>query len=127
MSMPLIIRSYNQDQYVWMLQSAYAAGWRVPDPEYATAQDADIWEKMRRDPDINAAMNTRLHAVACRHWTVELPNKVKVGEKQLGGIIEDSLREIEKFTSSRYNLATAVIRGTSWGYVQWKRRWLQLG
>lgn len=127
MSMPLIIRSYNQDQYVWMLQSAYAGGWRVPDPEYATSSDADIYEKLRRDPDIHAAMNTRLHAVASRHWTIELPNKPKEGEKRLGGILEDGLREIEKFTSSRYNLAQAVIRGTSWGYVSWRRKWCQLG
>jgi hypothetical protein len=122
-----MIRSYNPDQYVWMLESAYRAGWRVFDPDFATASDAEIYEKLRRDPDVASAFNIRLHGVACRDWRVALSGKPSLEEKTFGGIVEDAMKEIEGFTSARLELAHAVIRGSSWGFVRWGRRFTRLG
>lgn len=111
MTQPILYqRSVNQDLYAYALASVYESGWRVYDPDYALSRDADIYEKVRRDPVINHAIQQRLHMVAGHKWIIE-PRGEAPADKQAAKILTELVEEIPNFTEARYETAQAVIVG----------------
>lgn len=115
-----------QDLFVHALRSAYIAGYRVLDPDYASSKEPDIYEKVRRDPVIAHAIDTRLHAVAGRSWNVP-PFSDDPVDKQVAKVVEQGLKRIRRFSEARRELSTALVRGMSVGYIEGERKLLALG
>jgi hypothetical protein len=86
----------------------------VPDPDFALATDAEIVEKVRRDPVIAKAINQRLHQVAETRWHIEAPTPAS---QPLVPIFTALVGRIERFADARLNLARAVFEGTRWAWM----------
>lgn len=127
MTIPLLTgRGVTQDLFVHALRSVYLSGYRVIDPDYASSKEPDIYEKCRRDPVIAHAIDTRLHGVAGRQWAVH-PFGEEQADKLVAKVVEDALKRIRRFGEARYEAASAVIRGKSWGYIEGERKLISLG
>jgi hypothetical protein len=125
MSIPLLgARSGVQDLYAYALASAHHS-YRVYDPDYALAKDPDIYEKIQRDPVIAKAFNIRLHGVAGRQWHC-LPGGDNPEDKLVAKMCEEALKEIRHFSEARRIMASAVIRGRAFGYIESERKLLTL-
>ena len=115
----------GRQQYISELKSVYGAVWELPDPDYALANDPAIYNKIMRDPVIASAIFQRLHSVAGTDWHLE-PAADRDEDKEAAQVVEDILRHISKFDQVRYELASAIIRGRSYGYVKGGRRRMKL-
>lgn len=121
MSIPLLgTRSVTQDLYAQALASSYLT-YRVFDPDYASSKDADLYEKVRRDPIIAKAIDTRLHGVAGRQWRI-MPGGDDPADKLVAKMCEEAFKGIRRFSEARYELAQAVIRGLSFAYIEGERK-----
>lgn len=116
-----------QDQYVQALTAAYRHGFRLYDPDLASASDPEIFDKIRQDPVVMAAIETRLHKVAGRRWRVEANRPGNEQDKQAAGIMDDLWRQCQRFSESRYELASAVLFNRSFAFIQGRRAQDQLG
>lgn len=116
-------------QYVASLVSVWK-GYQLPPPSTALASDADAYEVVLRDPVVRQADDIHRRAAAGRKWSLE-PGEDTDEAEELARVLEDDLKGIRAFTESRYELAQAVMRGTSHAYmetevvnrdgVQWRR------
>lgn len=117
MSQPILYqRSVNQDLYVYALSSVYRSGYRIYDPDYALSREPDIYEKVRRDPVVNHAIQQRLHMIAGHKWIIE-PRGDTPMDKQAARILTEMVEEIPSFTEARYELAQAVILGRTFEFI----------
>jgi hypothetical protein len=122
LSLPIIgSRSVTQDLYTHALRSAYIGGYRVLDPNYSQAKDPDFYEKMMRDPVIAHAINTRLHAVAGKTWRIT-PFSDDPNDKLVAKMCESAFKQIKRFTEARRELAAAIIKGKSFGFIEGRRK-----
>jgi len=122
-----ILRSnVNGDQYIWALQSAYAAGVRLYDPSFALTRDANIGEKLRRDPIIKNAIDVRLHAIAGRNIKIEARSD-RDEDKAAADIIDDLFRELGDWSMSRYRLAESIVDAQSYAWVTGRRQIMKAG
>jgi hypothetical protein len=122
MSIPLLSTrgAGTQEMYAHALRSVYH-GYRVYDVDYALAKDPDIYEKVRRDPVIAKAIDMRLHGVAGRNWRC-VPGGEDPASKLVAKMCEEALKGIRRFGETRYELASAIIRGLSFGYIEGERK-----
>lgn len=119
-------RAWTQQlRYPTTFASLLAAN-RLYNPSYALASDPDWYEVILRDAVVRQCADIRLRAAAGRDWRLEPGNETQQA-KRLASIVEEALRHIQRFTEARYELASAVIRGTSYGYVCGRRRVISLG
>jgi len=120
-------RSYGpQSLYVHSLTNAMIHGWRIYDPSYSLNRDYEVYEKLRRDTNIQHATTYRKHLVAGREWNVEPADDQDIN-KRAAAIIEDLIRRIPGFAAVRFNLAEAVIRGSDWEYMGGQVMTLNIG
>ena len=105
------------DRYSRDLASAVDVNRIITDPDFATQQDVDIYEKIRREAVFNRAMELRRHLVAGQSWFME-PSSGMEGAK-LGQLVgEKAFANIERLPSSLFNLAEAVFRGSTWNFME---------
>lgn len=128
MALPLIIRP-NQASllYVRALEAAYRTGTWIYDPDFATLQDLEIWEKINRDPVARHAISQRIHSVAGRSWTIAPADPDDEACILAAKIIEDMLRNLPRFEPARLALAKAVFRGRSYAYISGRREVADFG
>lgn len=117
--------SVASDLYVRALASAMRA-FRLHDPDHTKIRESDMYEKARRDPIVAHAIDSRLHKVAGREWSVMPASDEKVDT--IGAAIdEDAIKMIEGFSESRYEQAQAVIKARSYAYIAGRRVFTKLG
>lgn len=122
----LLTRQINDWLYGYALSSAYRSHY-VYDPDFALSKDPDIWEVIRRDPVIMSAMDRRSNAVV-RPWRC-IP-RIDTKDQQdhvLAEVVEDGLKNIHRFNSSRKRLAEAAFLGRTYAYIEWETRPAKLG
>lgn len=119
-------RNANQRLYISALLSAFRHGDQLYDPDLATANDPDIYERVKRDPVIAHAIEQRLHMIAGTEWMV-VPGDETRESKLLARIVEDALRHIARFAEARYELAQAIITSRSFAYVNTEEKVTRLG
>lgn len=88
----------------------------IQEPSYALQQDPDAWVKMRRDAVIRMCMTTRFKRVASAGFRV-LPITDADDDKFAASIVEQALALIPNFWMTRFNLAKADMRGTSYSLM----------
>lgn len=107
--------------YVHTLASAYARFLWISDPDYATISDIEAWQKVRRDAIIAHAIERRQHAAAGLDWQL-LPATDDEGDQRAAEVMTDLLRQMRGFHMGRFNLAESIFRGSSWAYINTRRR-----
>ncbi len=113
--------------YVHSLMQQYREGKRIYDPGFALTRDYEIYEKLRRDPVIQDAVDGRKHDIAAREWTIEAASDDPL-DIELASVIEKLIRQnLRRFPAARRNLAEAFMRGSTWGYPEWSVRILAPG
>ncbi len=112
-------RAVNADLYVHALNSVYHS-YRIWEPSYAGSRDPDIWEKVRRDAVISAAVDQRLHAIAAREWRV-MPGGKSDADAEAAAVVEEILQQIPRFLETRFELAQAVFLGSAYAFIGGRR------
>lgn len=115
--------------YLSDLERAYTKGREVYDPDYALATDPDVYEVVQRDPTAMHAIQQRKHLVAGSRCRV-LPADDEDDNRRAAAIVEKILDKTERlgdFTGSRFHLADAVFRGSSWGIIQGRKMRMRIG
>jgi len=120
--------NYAHRLYTQQLRSAYATGRAIYDPDYATLSDPEIWDRVRRDPVVVAAMELRLSQISGDEWRVmpRKPKKAGDEEKRLASVVEEGLSSLEDFDEARSELAHAILRGSAWAHIDWEERRVSL-
>ncbi len=100
---------------------------KVYDPGYASQQDANIWDKMRQDPNLAGSFDFYQLQVAGDEYKHKPgrekdPNSVLLAKICDHGIID----EIELLEASLYEAAEARFRGSSWLYIHGEHKHLDL-
>lgn len=115
------------DAYVRALRTVYT-GTRIPDPALAPRNDAEIWQKARRDPVTRLAIARRLVRSAGKAWRVAPPKDSPSDlDKSLAKCAEGALGLIKRFATSRALLQEAIFRGEAYALVTGERRFVSLG
>lgn len=104
--------------YVHALTAAYRSGTWLYDPDFASLQDVEIWEKLNRDATVRQMISQRCHAVSGRRWIIQPadpddPQCVKAAE-----VMDDLVRKVRRFSAGKLLLAKGVFRGSSFSYMQ---------
>jgi len=108
-------------QYVWTVAAAYRRFAWLIDPDFATQNEPEAWNKIRRDADIAHAIMKRRQAVAGLHWNHE-PVEDNDEDKIAAQLMDFLVGRIRRFHFSRYNLAEAIFRGSSWAFIDGDRQ-----
>lgn len=118
--------SVNAELFPRFLASIYRTAHRIEDPDFALAQDPDIYEKLDRDAVVKHAKQIRKHDVAGKRWMMEPGDKSD--EAQMRADIEAGwVDSIPRFRSSLRNLAEAFWRGVSIAHMPLVKKKLALG
>lgn len=117
--------SVSSDIYVQALSAAYRAGRRIYDPEFALRQDPEIYEKIRRDAVIAQALTFRKHLIAGRSWNIE-PSGTEPADKKAAVVVRELIAKIERLSSTLFNLAEAVVRGSAYALIIGRRMTLRI-
>ena len=112
-------------QYTNTIAAAYQKWLWITDPDIATQNDPEAWDKVRRDASIAHAIQRRRHAAAGLDWQI-LPASDEIQDERAAQIMTDLITGIRRFQQSRYNLAEAIFRGSSWAYIEGNRRRIRL-
>jgi hypothetical protein len=120
--------NYAHRLYTQQLRSAYSTARTVYDPDYATLSDPEIWDRVRRDPVVVAAMELRLAQICGDEWRIapRKPKQASDREKRLASVVEEGFSGIEDFDEARSELAHAILRGSAWAHPDWEERRLSL-
>lgn len=110
--------------YVAALTNAlrYGTGYGLVDPAYGLIKEPNVYEMIRRDAVIFAAIEARKHAVASSEWDVVPPREGHPSDKAVAKIIREILDRIEGFDGARLNLAEAVFRGAAYAKIDATRQ-----
>lgn len=94
----------------------------VYDPDYGLAEDEGFYTKIQRDSMIEFLIRYRAQMVAGRddEWDVEPYNNTKQ-DRAAAKVVKALLRKIDRFTSCRYNLAMAFLRGNTWAHLKYRK------
>lgn len=98
---------------------------KVYDPDYALAQDPEFYEKLRKYPVVDGAVNLRKLMVAGSDWYLE-PASAAIADRAAVPIFEALLKQLKAFEVARYNLAEALIKGSTWSAIQGEWRMLEI-
>ncbi len=101
-----------QDQYVRELaMDRYRQV--LEDPSYALSQDPETWRRIRRDAHFAFLIGSRRSKCASRGYRL-VPATDNAADRIAAGIVEQAIGKIPRFWMTRYNLASADFRGTSY-------------
>jgi hypothetical protein len=95
-------------------------------PSFALEQDAEIVEKMLRDPTIAGNLDHYQQLIVGHDYFAE-PRGKQRGDRKLAQVMEELQGETEHFSGALYNLAAARFRGITWALLRPERRVLALG
>lgn len=112
-------------QYGSALAAVYA-GSELPPPSSALASDADAYEIVLRDSAVRQADELRRGAAAGKRWRLVPKDDTPESEK-LAAILTAILDRLRAFRGARKSLASAFMRGTSYGYVRGRRNYFKAG
>lgn len=122
----LLTRSTAGELYVRALASSYRAGFRVWDPDYASYEDPDAWEKCKRDTVIQAAVDYRKRLVAGRTYSVVPASQDDGPDEMLACVLDCMIKQIDDLPGALYNLCEAIFRGSRYALVEGRMRVLDL-
>lgn len=114
-------------RYAYELDAAFRrglGGW-IPDPSFALSRDPEVWQKIRRDPEVDGAIAERLHMVAGRpRHAVPFDD----GEKfeMAAQVTNGALKRVRRLADGQMQLAKAVMLGRAYGYVEGRRKRCEL-
>ena len=135
MTIPLTIRSINDQIYAYQLSSAYKSPF-VYDPSYSLSKEADIWEIVRNEAGLQSAIDRAINAVV-RPWRVE-PSKfagssfnpetkeVSDNSKKLASICHEALDNARELNKARKWIAQARFLGRTYGVIHWETKYCSL-
>jgi len=116
----------NDYFYSWGIASAYQRYPQIYDvADIAGQNDSLIWEKIRRDAVFSAAIENRRKAVAGVDWSF-VPKTDNPQDKRAAEIVTAAFEEIPHWWRARYNLTSAIFRGSSYLAISGERRALKL-
>ena len=108
------------DQYVWSLRTMYQRP-RFWNPSIALMTDAAIYEKLMEDEVVRQALDARQGRAAGDTWQIVPPRRPTEEEELLARIVEFGLTLIKNFQASRKRLASAILRGNRYAFVEGSR------
>lgn len=118
----------NRRLYADALSSRYITGQQwIPDVDLGLASDPDIYEKLRRDPVIAAAIDQLLFQVSSKPTRCEPADAENPADVAAARIMEKLLKHVHRFQEARYELSQAVILSSAFAEIQTERRNLRLG
>lgn len=112
-------------QYATAIASAYRRFSFLVDPDFATQNEPEAWQKIRRDADIAHAIMKRRQAVAGLSWHHE-PVEDDDADKMAAQLMDFLIGHVRRFHFARYNLAEAIFRGSSWAFMEGERQPVQV-
>lgn len=105
-----------------MLAASYRRFTKIWDPDFATIQDVEAWDKIRRDCVIAHAIEKRSRSVAGIEWRIT-PASDSPGDKRAGELIDALIRHLKKFQKARTRLARdAIFRGSAYEFIEGDRQ-----
>lgn len=108
--------------YTWALSAAYRSGTWLYDPDFASLQETEIWEKLNRDPVFRQGVAQRSHAVAGRQWMIQPFDQDDKQCVEAAKIMTGLVRKVRRFSSSRAIIAkNAIFRGRGLGWMRGRR------
>ena len=113
--------SFAGIHYTHSLLAAYRRHAFLFDPDFASNNEIEAWQKIRRDAVIAHAIQRRRHGVAGLNVQM-VPASDEPQDKRAAEITSDIVDETPKFQQVRFNLAEAIFRGSSWAYICGHRR-----
>lgn len=119
-----LLGSLNSDLYPWALLSAYQQQ-RLYDPSFALRQDADFYDKLRRDPRIAHALYYRKLLAAGKTWHLE-PASNDPRDVQKASLVEALLKNMQGFALLRFQLTEAIVAGSRWARAFFEARDVEL-
>lgn len=99
---------------------------RIYDPDYALANEPEIYEKMRRYPVIAGALELRKLLATGDRWSCKPASKAPQDAAAVP-IFTELLRQCSGFNEARFNLFEGVMKGSSWAKIYGEPRWLAIG
>lgn len=99
---------------------------RIYDPDYALANEPEIYEKMRRYPVLAGALELRKLLATGDRWTLA-PASPSAIDAAACPIFDALLRQCSGFNEARFNLFEGVMKGSAWAKIYGEPRWLTLG
>jgi len=124
---PLQIRTSNDLIYSSLLASATRSVQHLWDQDFGLSQDANLYQKMRRDAVIRSLIDAVAFEVAGPEYTVDAQDEDDEAEALLANVCNDALEQIVGFDDSRLILADAPIWGARYAFVEGEERTLSLG
>lgn len=123
-SAQFLLGSNAGDLYAYAL-GAPTRGRRIYDPDYLLRNDSEGYAKLYRDAVIANALRYRRTLVAGRDWFLE-PASPDPKDRAIATLLEALVKKIPRFTSARFNLAEAVLRGSTWARIYWRKETIRL-
>ena len=117
----LVSSSFAGQHYTHTLASAYRRFAFLTDPDFATQNEIEAWNKIRRDAVIAHAIQKRRQGVAGLNYQM-VPASDEPQDKRAAEITGDIVDETPRLQHVRFNLAEAIFRGSSWAYICGRRR-----
>lgn len=116
----------QSQQFVAMISALYKSLSPLYDPDNAALQDPNWWAKARRNDRLSAFIDMRLAKVARSSWLMEAASD-KPHDAALAATVEQALRKVPMFTSSRRHGAKSAFWGRSCLWIEGKRDWAMMG
>lgn len=115
------------DRYGRELSGATKHRTWIDDPSFALSSDDQAYEKVRRDAIAAQAMVYRRHLVAGKGFLIEPASRSDEAHQVAANAVRDLLGGLMLFGSSRFNLAEAVFRGSSYAIMEGGFETLRVG
>jgi phage gp29-like protein len=110
-----------RDIYASALASAIANRHAIPDPSFGLQKESAVYELIRRDAKCAQNMAQRQHSVSGTEWHCVEAREGNPLDEAAAHLAEVLLKNIENFDSARFNLASAVFRGSAFAKIIGRR------
>ena len=127
MSQAIRVRNQAAQVYTRALTGAWRNGIQLHDPSLWQFRDPEVEEKMLRDADIRHAVGYRRHLIAGKDWSVVPVDDASPRAELATQVASSLLKEIERFTEGRMNLARAFFSGARFARIHGEPRKLNIG
>ena len=109
-------------RYVREMSAIYQRQLWIDDPDFALANDDDIYSKLERDPIIFHSLQIRTLSVTGQTWHLE-PASEEDLDKDAAAVVEDLLGQIREFNQARAQIFRgALLSGRGYGWIRGSRR-----
>jgi len=115
-----------QETAVRDLADNYRPGRIIYDPDFALYEDAEFYQKIRRDTVTSHALQQRFHIVAGRKWSLEPHDEANNADVVAAHLLEKILERLPNFGTARLQLAKAILSGASYLAICGDWEWCRL-